>query len=50
VDVILAQDYKALATPELVDQTPGTLSCPRESRRIADDDKWPVAPSAAPTP
>ena len=50
VDVILAQDYQALATPELVDQTPGTLSCPRESRRIADDDKWPVVPSAAPTP
>ena len=49
VDVILAQDYKALAPPELVDQTPGTLSCPRESRRVADDDKWPVMPSAAPT-
>ena len=48
VDVILAQDYGALAAPELVDQTPGTLSCPRESRRIADDDKWPVIPSAAP--
>lgn len=50
VDVILAQDYKALAAPELVDQTPGKLSCPRESRRVADDDKWPVVPSAAPTP
>ena len=50
VDVILAQDYKALTPPELVDQTPGTLSCPRESRRIADDDKWPVLPSAAPSP
>lgn len=49
VDVVLAQDYKALAPPELVDQTPGTLSCPRESRRVADDDKWPVMPSAAPT-
>ncbi|MDQ0870554.1 hypothetical protein QFZ70_003027 [Arthrobacter sp. V1I9] len=48
VDVILAQDYSALAPPELVDQTPGTLSCPRESRRIADDDKRPVVPSAAP--
>jgi hypothetical protein len=48
VDVILAQDYGALAAPELVDQTPGTLSCPRESRRVADDDKWPVIPSAAP--
>ncbi|WP_458780944.1 LytR C-terminal domain-containing protein [Arthrobacter sp. D3-16] len=50
VDVILAQDYAALAPPELVDQTPGTLSCPRESRRIADDDKRPVVPSAAPAP
>ncbi|TNB75740.1 LytR family transcriptional regulator [Arthrobacter sp. BB-1] len=50
VDVILSQDYKALAPPELVDQTPGKLACPRESRRIADDDKWPVIPSAAPTP
>jgi hypothetical protein len=48
VDVVLAQDYKALATPELIDQTPGKLSCPRESRRVADDDKWPVMPSAAP--
>lgn len=50
VDVILAQDYAALAPPELVDQTPGTLSCPRESRRIADEDKSPVTPSAAPAP
>jgi hypothetical protein len=49
VDVILAQDYKALAPPDLVDQTPGRLGCPRESRRVADDDKWPVMPSAAPT-
>ncbi|MET1089637.1 MAG: LytR C-terminal domain-containing protein [Arthrobacter sp.] len=49
VDVILAQDYNALATPDLIDQTPGKLSCPRESRRVADDDKWPVMPSAAPT-
>jgi hypothetical protein len=48
VDVILSQDYRALAPPELVDQTPGTLSCPRESRRVADDDMWPVMPSAAP--
>jgi hypothetical protein len=50
VDVVLARDYKELAAPELVDQTPGTLSCPRESRRVADDDKRPVIPSAAPTP
>ena len=48
VDVILSQDYRALAPPDLVDQTPGTLSCPRESRRVADDDRWPVMPSAAP--
>ncbi|PNI08478.1 hypothetical protein CXX84_11205 [Arthrobacter sp. AFG7.2] len=50
VDVILAQDYRALVPPELVDQTPGTLGCPRESRRVADDDKLPVMPSAAPAP
>lgn len=47
VDVILAQQYSALTPPDLVDQTPGALSCPRDSRRIADDDKWPVLPSAA---
>ena len=50
VDLILAGDYKALAAADQVDQTPGTLSCPRESRRIADDAKWPVIPTAAPTP
>lgn len=50
VDVILAQQYSALTPPDLVDQTPGALSCPRDSRRIADDDKWPVVPSAAPKP
>jgi hypothetical protein len=50
VDVILASDYKELAAVDLVDQTPGKLSCPRESRRIADDPKWPVIPTAAPTP
>lgn len=49
VDVILAQQYNALTPTDLVDQTPGTLSCPRDSRRVADDDKWPVVPSAAPT-
>lgn len=48
VDVILAGDYAALTAPDLVDQTPGQLSCPRESRRIADDDKWPVIPTAGP--
>jgi len=50
VDLILAGDYKGLAAAEQVDQTPGKLSCPRESRRIADDAKWPVIPTAAPTP
>ena len=50
VDVILAGDYKELAAADRVDQTPGKLSCPRESRRIADDAKWPVIPTAAPTP
>lgn len=50
VDVILAQDYKALAPADLVDQTPGKLSCPRENRRTADTDKLPVMPAAAPTP
>ena len=50
VDVILSGDYEALAAPEVVDQTPGQLSCPRESRRIADDDKWPVIPTAGATP
>jgi hypothetical protein len=50
VDVILAGDYKELAPADRVDQTPGKLSCPRESRRIADDAKWPVIPTATPTP
>jgi hypothetical protein len=48
VDVILTSDYKELAKPELVDQTPGRLSCPRETRRIADDPQWPVMPTAVP--
>ncbi|XAS68578.1 LytR C-terminal domain-containing protein [Micrococcaceae bacterium Sec5.7] len=50
VDVILTGDYKQLAKPELVDQTPGMLSCPRESRRIADDSKLPVVPTKAAKP
>ena len=50
VDLILAGDYKELAPADRVDQTPGTLSCPRESRRIADDAKWPVIPTAGATP
>ncbi|MET3140880.1 UNVERIFIED_ORG: hypothetical protein ABIB19_000341 [Arthrobacter sp. UYEF10] len=50
VDVILSNDYRELAAVDRVDQTPGKLSCPRESRRIADDAKWPVIPTAIPTP
>jgi LytR cell envelope-related transcriptional attenuator len=51
VDVILTGEFKALAKPELVDQTPGKLSCPRESRRVVDDPKWPVVPTVvAPSP
>lgn len=46
VDVILTGDYRGLAKPELVDQTPGTLSCPRESRRVADEVQVPVTPKA----
>jgi hypothetical protein len=45
VDVILTGDYRGLIKPALVDQTPGQLSCPRESRRIADDSRWPVIPT-----
>jgi len=48
VDVILSSDYQELAAADRVDQTPGKLSCPRESRRIADDAKWPVIPTAGP--
>ncbi|MET3810581.1 LytR C-terminal domain-containing protein [Arthrobacter sp. UYEF3] len=48
VDVILTGDFKSLATPDLVDQTPGKLSCPRETRRVADDPKWPVVPTVVP--
>lgn len=48
VDLVLAGDYKELVAADRVDQTPGTLSCPRESRRIADDSKWPVIPTAGP--
>lgn len=50
VDLILAGDYKMLVAADRVDHTPGTLSCPRESRRIADDAKWPVIPTAGATP
>jgi hypothetical protein len=44
VDVILTNEFKELTAPELVDQTPGKLSCPRDSRRIVDSSKWPVMP------
>ena len=50
VDVILTGDFKELAKPELVDQTPGQLSCPREDRRIVDESEWPVPPTVAPVP
>jgi hypothetical protein len=46
VDVILTGEFKELTAPALVDQTPGQLSCPRESRRIVDSAKWPVIPKA----
>ncbi|MET3921211.1 LytR C-terminal domain-containing protein [Arthrobacter sp. UYEF20] len=49
VDVILTGDYKELARPELVDQTPGKLSCPRGDRRIVDDSAVPIVPTAVPS-
>lgn len=49
VDVIITGDFKELAKPELVDQSPGQLSCPREDRRIVDDSTLPVVPTATPT-
>ncbi|MEQ4520022.1 LytR C-terminal domain-containing protein [Pseudarthrobacter sp. B907] len=48
VDVLITGDFKDLAKPELVDQTPGKLSCPRETRRVVDDPKWPVVPTLVP--
>ncbi|OFI38521.1 hypothetical protein BIU82_04170 [Arthrobacter sp. SW1] len=48
VDLVLALGFEELTPAKLVDQTPGKLSCPRETRRIADDARWPVLPSAAP--
>jgi len=48
VDLVLAPGFKELVKPGLVDQTPGKLSCPRDTRRIADDARQPVPPSAAP--
>lgn len=48
VDVILTGDFKELAKPALVDQTPGKLSCPRETRRIVEDPALPVVPTIVP--
>jgi hypothetical protein len=49
VDVILTEDFKGLTRPELVDQTPGRLSCPRENRPVADQSKVTPKPTALPT-
>jgi hypothetical protein len=48
VDVILTGDFKQLAKPGLVDQTPGKLSCPRETRRVVEDPTLPVVPTIVP--
>ncbi len=48
VDVIITGDFKELAKLELVDQTPGQLSCPRESRRIVDEATLPAVPTPTP--
>ncbi|WP_281449610.1 LytR C-terminal domain-containing protein [Paenarthrobacter nitroguajacolicus] len=45
VDVIITPGYQGLVDPQLVDQTPGKLLCPREELRIADNSKWPVIPT-----
>ncbi|MBT2514177.1 LytR C-terminal domain-containing protein [Arthrobacter sp. ISL-30] len=50
VDVIITDEFSGLVAPELVDQTPGKLSCPREDKRIADNARWPVIPTAGRTP
>lgn len=42
VDVIVSTDYAEPVAVDLVDQTPGKLSCPRETRRVADPAPWPV--------
>jgi hypothetical protein len=49
VDVVLTGDFKELVKAELVDQTPGQLSCPREDRRIVDD-PGPLMPTVLPAP
>lgn len=48
VDLVLAPDFRELVKPELVDHTPGKLSCPRETRRIAEDPHLPVSPAPVP--
>lgn len=48
VDVILTGDFKDLTKPGLVDQTPGKLSCPRESRREVENPNLPVVPTIVP--
>jgi len=50
VDVILTPGYEGLVEPQLVDQTPGKLLCPREDLRIADNSKWPVVPTLPAAP
>lgn len=45
VDVIITPGYEGLVEPQLVDQTPGKLMCPREELRIADNSKWPIIPT-----
>lgn len=45
VDLIVTEDFKELVPQELVDQTPGQLSCPRESKRISDTLQGPVKPT-----
>lgn len=50
VDVVLTHGFRELTKPELVDHTPGKLSCPRETRRVAEDPQLPVTPPAPVTP
>jgi hypothetical protein len=45
VDVVLTRGYQGLVETQLVDQTPGKLSCPREDLRIADNSRWPIIPT-----
>lgn len=45
VDVVLTPGYQGLVEPQLVDQTPGKLGCPREDLRIVDSTKWPIIPT-----